>query len=553
MRSSLLAAACCVTGGASAQSTSTTPAATSTSIAAGPIASILNETGIVPANLVEAAAGYVAGIAETTLQGILTALLQPGIPLEQRLNPELYYSYGRSPPVYPSPQGAGDGAWADSYSKAKALVAQMTNEEKNSIVIPASDSQGCSGFVAPVSRLNFTGICLNDAESGVRLGVPANVSGYPSQLSVGASWNTKLAWTRAYYIGREFKALGINVVLGPVIGPLGRVAKGGRNWEGFSNDPYLAGELVAPTVEAFQKSVIACAKHFIANEQETNRNPFLQGFLQPLGINLNNSVSSNLDDRTMHELYLWPFYDAVRAGVGSVMASYNRVNNSYASQNSKTMNGLLKTELGFEGFVLSDWYAQHTGIASAEAGLDLVMPLSFYWGNNILVNAVKNGSMSQDRLDDMATRILASWYRYAPFENPGVSAHNGTDAREPASADVLLQSAVEGQVLVKNVRNALPLKAPKTLSLFGYDAVAGLNNDTSDSILYELGLANTREYTDGQGFSGLNNAIFLGSIAIGHIPAVALNGTLISVRWLRCRVTGDDCCPVPGHCKPSRR
>lgn len=193
----------------------------------------------------------------------------------------------------------------------------MTNKEKNNIVTPASNTRGCSGFTGSVSRLGFPGICLNDAESGVRV-ANALVNGYPAQISVGASWNKTLAFERAKFLGAEFKAIGVNVALGPVVGPLGRIAKGGRNWEGFSNDPYLAGSLVDPTVRGLQMSVIACVKHFIANEQETSRNPFLAGYLALIGINLNNSVSSNVDDRTMHELYLWPFYDAVKAGAGSM-------------------------------------------------------------------------------------------------------------------------------------------------------------------------------------------------------------------------------------------
>jgi beta-glucosidase len=112
---------------------------------------------------------------------------------------------------------------------------------------------------------------------------------------------------------------------------------------------YLCGQLAAETVTGVQKAgVITSVKHFIGNEQETNRTP--EGNVS--------AVSSNIDDKTIHELYLWPFADAVHAGAGSVMCSYNRVNNSYGCQNSKTLNGLLKTELGFEGFVVSDWGAQ---------------------------------------------------------------------------------------------------------------------------------------------------------------------------------------------------
>jgi beta-glucosidase len=123
----------------------------------------------------------------------------------------------------------------------------------------------------------------------------------------------------------------------------------------------------------------------------------------------------------MHELYLWPFQDAVLAGSASIMCSYQRINNSYGCQNSKTLNGLLKTELGFQGefrsllftlfiatnsntgYVVTDWGAQHAGIAGANAGLDMVMPSSQTWGDNLTI-AIKNGSMEASRLDDMATR-----------------------------------------------------------------------------------------------------------------------------------------------------
>lgn len=107
----------------------------------------------------------------------------------------------------------------------------------------------------------------------------------------------------------------------------------------------------------------------------------------------------------MHELYLWPFQEAIKAGSASTMCSYNRLNNSYACQDSKLMNGLIKTELGFEGYVVSDWGALHdgAGVASANAGMDMVMPSSVEWGQNLSI-AVRNGSVSSARLDDMATR-----------------------------------------------------------------------------------------------------------------------------------------------------
>jgi beta-glucosidase len=133
-------------------------------------------------------------------------------------------------------------------------------------------------------------------------------------------------------MGSEHNSKGVDVQLGPVVGPLGRAPEGGRNWEGFSPDPFLSGKAVASTVQGIQDAgVIACTKHYIGNEQEHFRqSPEAKNY----GFNITESLSSNIDDVTLHELYLWPFADAIRAGTGSIMCSYNQVNNSYACQNS---------------------------------------------------------------------------------------------------------------------------------------------------------------------------------------------------------------------------
>lgn len=132
----------------------------------------------------------------------------------------------------------------------------MTNEEKQNITQGGSYSvyNGCAGVSAGVTRFGYPGMCLQDAGNGVR-GMEG-VSGYPAGLHVGAPWNKDLAQSRGLYLGKEFKAKGVNIALGPVVGPLGRVATGGRNWEGASNDPYLAGVLAAATVEGTQKNVV---------------------------------------------------------------------------------------------------------------------------------------------------------------------------------------------------------------------------------------------------------------------------------------------------------
>ncbi|KAI1465934.1 glycoside hydrolase family 3 protein [Daldinia caldariorum] len=385
------------------------------------------------------------------------------------------YFYGQSEPVYPSPAMTGVGAWADAYRKARDFVGQLTIEEKVILASGLSSStgssgtlNGCSGNIDAIPRMNFSGFCLNDAGQGVR--ATDFVSGFPSGIHVAASWNRVLARDRAESMGLEFRVKGVNIHLGPVVGPVGRVVRGGRNWEGFSPDPYLSGSLVTETVTGIQsQGVITSTKHFIGNEQETSR--------QPTGDT--DAVSSNIDDKTMHELYLWPFQDAVKAGTANVMCSYNRVNNSYACANSKTQNGLLKTELGFQGAITSDWDALHAGVASANAGMDMVMPNSERWGDK-LTESVRNGSVSEDRLTDMATRIMAGYYQVGQdkdFPEPGIGMpadltqpHDIIDARNTSSQKVLLDGAIEGHVLLKNIKNALPLKKPRMLSVYGYSA-----------------------------------------------------------------------------------
>lgn len=358
----------------------------------------------------------------------------------------------------------------------------MTPEEMNNITIGVSTANtGCVGLSGSAPRVGFPGFCLHDAGNGVR--ATDGVNAYASGLHVGASWNSSLAYTRGVNMGREFKTKGVNVALGPVVGPIGRVATNGRNWEGFAADPYLDGILGAQSVIGLQQSVIASIKHFVAYEQETNRNPISKGSNETVL-----STSANVDDKTMHELYLWPFQDLIFAGAGCVMCSYNRINNTYACENSKAMNGILKGELNFQGFVVSDWVGQHSGLASANAGLDMAMPSSPWWDKDQLAQAVKGQAFNQSRLIDMATRIVATWYQFgqddASFPPTGVgmahdllAPHRFVDARDPKAKPSLLEQAIQGHVLLKNANDALPLKAPKVLSVFGYDAVAQASFD----------------------------------------------------------------------------
>lgn len=260
-------------------------------------------------------------------------------------------------------------------------------------------------------------------------------------------------------------------------------------FQGFGTDPYLQGIAAAETIKGIQEEgVIATIKHFIGNEQEHFRQSWRWG--------LPNALSSNIDDRTLHEVYGWPFQDSVKAGVGSVMCSYQMVNNSYSCGNSKLLNGILKDELGFQGFVQSDWLAQQSGVASALSGLDVTMPgdgLKWEDGKSLwgaeLTRSVLNGSLPISRLDDMVTRVVATWYQlgqddkskfdgkgpnFSSWTNDkmGVINHGSPDDKdikvvnqfvnvqgsgESAHSIIAREVAAEGTVLVKNDDGILPL------------------------------------------------------------------------------------------------
>ncbi|KAL1971151.1 hypothetical protein VTN77DRAFT_102 [Rasamsonia byssochlamydoides] len=399
-----------------------------------------------------------------------------------------------SPPFYPSPWANGQGDWAEAYQKAVQFVSQLTLAEKVNLTTGTGwEQEQCVGQVGSIPRLGFRGLCMQDSPLGVR-DTDYN-SAFPAGVNVAATWDRNLAYARGQAMGEEHRGKGVDVQLGPVAGPLGRSPDAGRNWEGFAPDPVLTGNMMASTIQGIQDAgVIACAKHYILYEQEH----FRQGSQD--GYTVADSISSNADDKTIHELYLWPFADAVRAGVGSIMCSYNQVNNSYACSNSYTLNKLLKGELGFQGFVMTDWGGHHSGVGDALAGLDMSMPgdIDFdsgtsFWGANLTV-AVLNGSIPEWRVDDMAVRIMSAYYkvgrdRYSVpinfdswtldtygYEHYAVS-KNWAKVNEHVDvrgnhAEIIRQIGAASAVLLKN-NGALPLTGnERFVGVFGYDAAA---------------------------------------------------------------------------------
>lgn len=373
---------------------------------------------------------------------------------------------------------------------AKKLVEKMSITEKVNLTTGTGWGSGpCVGNTGSVPRLGIPSLCLQDGPNGVRF--TDFVTHYPSGLALGSTFNRELMKLKGKAVGREFKGKNVHMALAPVVGPIGLKAQGGRNWESFGADPYLQGVAGAAVVKGMQEEgVVAVARHFIGNEQEHFRQV---GEWDENGWNsLDSSVSANIGDRSMHEVYLWPFADVVRAGCGGVLCSYNQVNNTYACENSYLLNYLLKEELGFQGFVVSDWGAQHSGVTSALSGLDMSMPGEVfddwlggrsYWGP-LLTRAVYNQTIPQERLNDMVTRILtpffaaklvalpleedtpnfSSWTSHTygqqyPYQHFGAIVQQNwhADVRSSRGDEIGLQIAREAIVLLKNSGHNLPI------------------------------------------------------------------------------------------------
>lgn len=195
-----------------------------------------------------------------------------------------------SPPKYPTPWGEGLGDWDSAYAQAREFVAQLTLLEKVNLTTGVGwEGEKCVGNTGAIPRLGFKALCLQDSPLGVRFA--DYVSAFPSGVTIGATWDRELFHQRGYEMGQEHREKGIDVQLGPAIGPIGRHAAGGRNWEGFSPDPVLSGIGVFETVKGIQEAgVIACTKHYIVNEQEHFRS---------IGANGSQAISSNVDDVTL--------------------------------------------------------------------------------------------------------------------------------------------------------------------------------------------------------------------------------------------------------------
>src|SRR3954469_19134581 len=342
-------------------------------------------------------------------------------------------------------------AWMDTTKspdqRAHALLAKMSIDDKIQMVsqnVPIWAHYGAAGYIAGNPDLCIPDLVLNDAGQGVG-DHNFNVTAFPSTIAQASSWDRTLQRKFGKTLGREAFDKGINVQLAPDVN-IARFPMNGRNSEAFGEDPYFSGQTAAAEIKGLQDNpVIATVKHYALNNHEVNRM----------------TVSADADDRTIHEIYTPAFEAAVKQGkTGAVMSSYNRINGPYASENGPMLNGILKTEFSFDGFVMSDWGGQHSTVEAALAGSDMEMGFApgQYFGDP-LKTAVQTGKVPQARLDDMVIRITRTMFRAGIFEHPAAAQPAAYTANVETPEDVALARKVaeEGTVLLKNDSSALPI------------------------------------------------------------------------------------------------
>ena len=337
--------------------------------------------------------------------------------------------------------------------RIEKLISELTLEEKVSILSGSS-----AWHTTAVPRLNIPRVKMTDGPIGAR---GDSVSGatsacFPSASCLSSTWDKDIVEEIAKAIGMEAKSKDADVLLGPTIN-LHRHPLGGRHFECYSEDPILTGELAMSYVKGVQSvGVSACLKHFVGNDTEYQRH----------------FVSSNIDERTLREMYLLPFEMGVKAGSLSVMSAYNQLNNTFCSSHDQILNKILKEEWNFPGYVVSDWGAAQDTIGNANGGLDCEMPgPARSWGEN-LIKAVNKGKVKEETVDDKVRRILRIADFTGRLDNPEEKPEKSIDLEEDRL--LIRKTGSEGMVLLKN-QNILPLDRSKIkkLAVIGPNALKG--------------------------------------------------------------------------------
>jgi len=325
--------------------------------------------------------------------------------------------------------------------RVEKLLNAMTLEEKIDYI--GGDR---SVYIRPVERLGIPEIKMADGPVGIRNYGKSTL--YPAGILLAASWNPELAAAYGHSVGRDARARGVHIWLGPGVN-IYRAPMCGRDFEYFGEDPFLASRIAVPLIQAVQsEGVMATVKHYAGNNQEYNRH----------------FTSSNIDERTLREIYLPVFRAAVQeAHVACVMDAYNLLNGDWCTANRHLNLDILKGDWGFDGFIMSDWESVHEIIAAANAGPDLEMPSGKYLNRSTLMPLLNAGKVSEQTLNDKVRRILRVIVRAGFLDRPQqVSTYPLND---PNSAAVALNIAREGIVLLKNDNQSLPLDATKLKSV----------------------------------------------------------------------------------------
>lgn len=333
----------------------------------------------------------------------------------------------------------------------QGLMSELTLEEKASL---------CSGQdfwnTKTIERLNIPSITMNDGPHGLRkqadkndnLGLNNSIPStcFPTYSAVGSSWNTELMQQIGAAIAEECLQEGVSIILGPGVN-IKRSPLCGRNFEYISEDPYLSGEMAASFITGVQsKGVGTSLKHFAVNNQESRRM----------------LIDTVIDERALREIYLTAFEKAVKqAKPWTIMSAYNQVNGQYCSENHHLQKEILRDEWGFDGVVVSDWGGCNDIVKSVEVGQELEMPSSMGYGSARIVEAVKNGTLDIQKLDEAVERLLK-------LIQKGIE-NKVQDFKYHVEAHHLLakRAAAESFVLLKNQDNILPIKKAQTIALIG--------------------------------------------------------------------------------------
>jgi beta-glucosidase len=333
----------------------------------------------------------------------------------------------------------------------KALLAKMTLEEKASLCC----GEGFWNTTA-LPQYGIPALILTDGPHGVRkqtgeadhlgLNESLKTTCFPTAAGMASSWNRELMYKIGAAIGEEAQAENVQIVLGPGAN-IKRSPLCGRNFEYFSEDPYLSGQMAASHIKGVQSQGIGTSlKHFAANNQETRR--------------LN--IDALIDERTLREIYLAGFEAAVKeAQPWTVMCAYNKINGEFCSQNKLLLTDILKNEWGFEGFVVSDWFAVSERGRGLAAGLDLEMPTSAGIGKQKIIDAVRNGTAAEEALDSAVERILRIVSR-AMNEKKQNAVYD-----KAAHHRLAKEAALESMVLLKNENKILPLAKSGSIAVIG--------------------------------------------------------------------------------------